>query len=149
MAVVVRERPVNAGADAREGPGAGRIAAIRGKDASLSAGSRLDSHEIRGLCLLYPDYQYVVLIGNAETREAVMSKNTSIALGDHFQKFVQELVSQGRFGSTSEVVRAGLRLLEEQDIRRPRCERPSRKESTAGRPSLLTLMPMSAPGKAS
>jgi antitoxin ParD1/3/4 len=48
---------------------------------------------------------------------AIMSKNTSIALGDHFQKFVQELVSQGRFGSTSEVVRAGLRLLEEQDAR--------------------------------
>jgi len=46
---------------------------------------------------------------------AIMSKNTSIALGDHFQKFVKELVSQGRFGSTSEVVRAGLRLLEEQD----------------------------------
>jgi antitoxin ParD1/3/4 len=46
-----------------------------------------------------------------------MSKNTSIALGDHFQKFVQELVSQGRFGSTSEVVRAGLRLLEEQDTK--------------------------------
>ena len=47
----------------------------------------------------------------------MMSKNTPIALGDHFQKFVQELVSQGRFGSTSEVVRTGLRLLEEQDTR--------------------------------
>jgi len=46
-----------------------------------------------------------------------MSKNTSIALGDHFQDFVQELVSRGRFGTTSEVIRAGLRLLEEQDAR--------------------------------
>ena len=46
-----------------------------------------------------------------------MSKNTSIALGDHFQKFVQELVSQGRFGTTSEVIRAGLRLLEERDAK--------------------------------
>jgi antitoxin ParD1/3/4 len=46
-----------------------------------------------------------------------MSKNTSIALGNHFQKFVQELVSQGRFGSPSEVIRAALRLLEEQDAR--------------------------------
>ena len=46
-----------------------------------------------------------------------MSKNTSIALGDHFQDFVQKLVSRGRFGSTSEVIRAGLRLLEEQDAR--------------------------------
>ena len=46
-----------------------------------------------------------------------MSKNTSIAIGDHFQKFVQGLVSRGRFGTTSEVIRAGLRLLEEQDAR--------------------------------
>jgi len=46
-----------------------------------------------------------------------MSKNTSIALGDHSQNFVHELVSRGRFGSTSEVIRAALRLLEEQDAR--------------------------------
>jgi len=46
-----------------------------------------------------------------------MSKNTSIALGDHFQNFVHELVSKGRFGTTSEVIRAGLRLLEERDAR--------------------------------
>ncbi len=46
-----------------------------------------------------------------------MSKNTSIALGDHFQEFVRELVSKGRFGTASEVIRAGLRLLEEQDAK--------------------------------
>ncbi len=42
-----------------------------------------------------------------------MAKNTSIALGDHFKCFAEKKVEQGRFGSVSEVVRAGLRLLEE------------------------------------
>ena len=46
-----------------------------------------------------------------------MAKNTSISLGNHFQRFVEAQVNQGRFGSTSEVVRAGLRLLEERETR--------------------------------
>ena len=46
-----------------------------------------------------------------------MAKNTSIALGEHFQRFVEAQVARGRFGSTSEVVRAGLRLLEERESR--------------------------------
>ena len=46
-----------------------------------------------------------------------MSKNTSITLGNHFASFVEQQVSEGRFGSASEVVRAGLRLLEEHETR--------------------------------
>lgn len=46
-----------------------------------------------------------------------MAKNTSIALGDHFRCFVEDQVKRGRFGSTSEVVRAGLRLLEERETK--------------------------------
>ena len=46
-----------------------------------------------------------------------MSKNTSISLGDHFSRFVDQQLEQGRYGSASEVVRAGLRLLEEHETK--------------------------------
>lgn len=44
-----------------------------------------------------------------------MSKNTSISLGNYFEKFVQEQVSAGRYKNVSEVIRAGLRLLENEE----------------------------------
>ena len=44
-----------------------------------------------------------------------MSKNTSVSLGTHFDAFIEERVSQGRFQNKSDVIRAGLRLLEEEE----------------------------------
>ncbi|MBW8881427.1 MAG: type II toxin-antitoxin system ParD family antitoxin [Asticcacaulis sp.] len=46
-----------------------------------------------------------------------MARNTSISLGDHFSDFIAVQVEQGRYGSASDVVRAGLRLLEEQEAK--------------------------------
>jgi len=46
-----------------------------------------------------------------------MRKNTSITLGEHFNSFITEQLENGRYASTSEVVRAGLRLLEEEETK--------------------------------
>ena len=46
-----------------------------------------------------------------------MQRNTSVTLGDHFGGFVENKIQQGRFESTSEAVRAGLRLLEEHEAK--------------------------------
>ena len=44
-----------------------------------------------------------------------MNKNTSISLGNYFEQFIQSRISEGRFKNVSEVIRAGLRLLEEEE----------------------------------
>lgn len=44
-----------------------------------------------------------------------MSKNTSISLGNYFDQFVSGQVSAGRYKNVSEVIRAGLRLLENEE----------------------------------
>jgi antitoxin ParD1/3/4 len=43
---------------------------------------------------------------------------SSISLGNHFEKFVQDQISGGRYQNASEVVRAGLRLLEDVEMSR-------------------------------
>ena len=44
-----------------------------------------------------------------------MRANTSVALGDYFGNFVEDKISQGQYKNASEVIRAGLRLLEAEE----------------------------------
>ena len=44
-----------------------------------------------------------------------MAKNTSFSLGEHFDQFIAAQLSKGRYGSATEIVRAGLRLLETEE----------------------------------
>lgn len=44
-----------------------------------------------------------------------MSKNTSISISAYFNDFIQSKISTGRYKNASEVIRAGLRLLEQEE----------------------------------
>lgn len=44
-----------------------------------------------------------------------MAKNTSVTLGEHFEDIIEKSIQSGRFSSASEVIRAGLRLVDERE----------------------------------
>ncbi len=44
-----------------------------------------------------------------------MNRNTSISIGSYFDNFIKNRISEGRYKNASEVIRAGLRLLEEEE----------------------------------
>jgi antitoxin ParD1/3/4 len=48
----------------------------------------------------------------------IMGRNTSILLGEHFEEFINNEVSSGRYSSASEVVRTALRLLESEEFKK-------------------------------
>ena len=62
-----------------------------------------------------------------------MQKNTSVTLGAHFENFIAQQLSEGRFGSASEAIRAGLRLLEEREIRLATLRRALKEGEESGR----------------
>jgi antitoxin ParD1/3/4 len=46
-----------------------------------------------------------------------MGRNTSVSLGDYFEDFVDNRISEGRNKNAREEIRAGIRLLEEEENR--------------------------------
>ena len=46
-----------------------------------------------------------------------MARNTSILLGEHFEEFISNKISSGKYNSASEVIRTALRLLEEEETK--------------------------------
>lgn len=72
-----------------------------------------------------------------------MPRTTSITLGENLDRFINRMIESGRYGSTSEVVRSALRLLEEQELRTGKL-REALEEGLSSGESSLTLQEIAA-----
>jgi antitoxin ParD1/3/4 len=65
----------------------------------------------------YQNLAIVPIFGNYTENHENMNRNKSISLGYYFDNFIQSKISAGRYKNASEVVQAGLRLLEKEENR--------------------------------
>lgn len=68
-----------------------------------------------------------------------MAKNTSVTLGDHFEGFITEQIEKGRYGSASELIREGLRLVEERERKLQVLRQALREGEESGDPGRLDV----------
>lgn len=61
-----------------------------------------------------------------------MARNTSLLLGDHFDKFVAQQVKSGKFSSASEVIRSALRLFEFEETKKESLVKALKKGERSG-----------------
>ncbi len=61
-----------------------------------------------------------------------MAKNTSILLGDYFENFISRQVETGRYSSASEVVRAALRIFEQEELKKNELVKELKKGEKSG-----------------
>ena len=66
-----------------------------------------------------------------------MGRNTSVSLGTHFATFIDTQVQGGRYGTATDVVRAGLRLLEEHEAKVKALQDALRAGLESGEPRLF------------
>jgi len=66
-----------------------------------------------------------------------MIKNTSIILGDHFDQFIREEIARGRYACVSEVIKSGLRKIEEESKRRDLIDEALIIGEKSGKPKLF------------
>lgn len=61
-----------------------------------------------------------------------MAKNTSILLGDYFDRFISQQIKKGKYSSASEVVRAALRIFEHEESKKTELIKELKKGEKSG-----------------